>query len=223
VNVRVLFFAVLRERARVDEDTVILHEGATTADALAAVASAYPSLEPLLSRVQVAVNRRVVPRDRLLAEGDEVALLPPVAGGSENSPTRIAVLATPLSIDAVVAAVWSPEQGGIVTFTGVVRRQGQVDRVVRLEYEAYEPMTAEVLLAIAGEIESATPGVRVAIHHRVGALAVGDVAVVIAVSAPHRAEAFDGCRAAIEELKSRAPIWKKEIGEDGAIWVGLGP
>jgi molybdopterin synthase catalytic subunit len=105
-----------------------------------------------------------------------------------------------------------------------VRRQGhRLADVVRLEYEAYDAMALEVLAAIAAEIEAELPGTCVAIHHRTGALVVGETAVVIAAAAPHRAEAFAACRAAIDRLKERAPIWKKEIGESGAEWLGLGP
>jgi molybdopterin synthase catalytic subunit len=133
------------------------------------------------------------------------------------------VTPAPLDLAAVTAVVEGPEQGGLCTFTGTVRRQGAVPDVSRLEYEAYVPMAVEVLTGIADEIEREYPGVRVAIHHRIGTLAVGEAAVVIAASAPHRAEAFAACRVAIERLKQRAPIWKKEVGDTGAVWVGMGP
>jgi molybdopterin synthase catalytic subunit len=221
VNVEVLFFAVLRERVGRERETVSLAERATVAQLLEAVAAASPALPPLLGRVQVAVNRRIVKPDHMLAEGDEVALIPPVSGGAGAA--RIAVTAEPLSLSAVAAAVEGDEQGALCTFTGHVRRQGAVPDVSRLEYEAYVPMAMDVLAAIAAEIELESPGVRVAIHHRIGTLVVGEAAVVIAASAPHRAEAFAACRVAIERLKQRAPIWKKEIGASGAVWVGMGP
>lgn len=132
---------------------------------------------------------------------------------------RIAVLDRPLSLDVVTEAVVGPERGGLVTFTGMVRRHGKVPDVVRLEYEAYREMTERVLTEIGDEIERELPGVRVAIHHRVGSLHVGEAAVVVAAAAPHRGPAFEACRAAIDRLKSRAPIWKKEIGEAGAEWI----
>ena len=111
-----------------------------------------------------------------------------------------------------------------MTFAGVVRRQGHhLPDVIRLEYEAYVEMAEQVLADIAEEIEREWPGTRLAIHHRVGSLSVGETAVVIAAAAPHRAEAFEACRAAIDRLKHRAPIWKKEIGESGEAWLGLGP
>ena len=221
MRVSLLYFAAVRERLRTDGEVIDLAPGATVGDLSGRLAAAHPEIARLLPRVQIAVNQEIVGADRALAEGDEVALIPPVAGGA--TPRRIAVLAEPLSLAEVVDAVAGPSQGGVVTFVGVVRRQGQRPNVVRLEYEAYVPMAERVLAAIADEIEKEQPGARVAIHHRTGALVVGETAVVIAVSAPHRAEAFDGCRAAIERLKARAPIWKKEIGEDGGEWVGLGP
>ena len=220
MRIEVLYFAVLRERLKRDTEPLELPAAATVAAARAALAAAHPELSRLLPQVRAAVNRQMVGVEHTLCDGDELALIPPVAGGAAR---KIAVLATALSLDEVIACVQGPEQGGISTFTGTVRRQGQQPNVVRLEYEAYGPMAEEVLAAIAAEIEREWPGTRVAIHHRTGALVVGDVAVVIAASAPHRAEAFEACRAAIERLKQRAPIWKKEFGEDGAVWVGLGP
>src|SRR4051794_24063747 len=197
-----------------------LADGATVASARRAVAEGHPEIAPLLPQVRSAVNRAMVPDSHRLEDGDELALIPPVAGGAGR---RIALSPEPLSLPEVVAIVEGPDQGGVVTFTGTVRRHGQQPRVARLEYEAYGPMAEEVLTTIADEIEREHPGARVAIHHRTGTLVVGEIAVVIAASAPHRAEAFEACRAAIERLKQRAPIWKKEIGDDGAEWVGLGP
>jgi molybdopterin synthase catalytic subunit len=220
MRVQILYFAVLRERLGRDAEPLDLPAGATVGTAREVLLGAHPQLAPLLGRVQTAVNRTIVGVSHTLSDGDELALIPPVAGGADR---KIAVLGTPLDAAEVARAVESPEQGALCTFTGHVRRHGQQPNVARLEYEAYVPMAEEVLGAIAAEIEREWPGTRVAIHHRTGTLVVGEAAVVIAVSAPHRAEAFEGCRAAIERLKQRAPIWKKEIGDDGAVWVGLGP
>ena len=159
----------------------------------------------------------------MLADGDEVALIPPVSGGSDAPPGGSPSPPRRCRWTSWSRAVEGPGQGAVATFTGNVRRHGTLPDVTRLEYEAYEPMALEVLAAIAGEIELEYPGVQVAIHHRLGTLAVGEAAVIIAASAPHRAEAFAACRVAIERLKQRAPIWKKEVGADGAVWVGTGP
>lgn len=130
---------------------------------------------------------------------------------------------SPLSLDAVVGAVRGDDAGAIATFTGAVRDRSRGRRVIELEYEAFGPMALTQLEAIAGECASRWPGVRVAIHHRIGLLRVGEVAVAIAAAAPHRAEAFAACRHAIERLKEDVAIWKRERFEDGAEWVGLGP
>ena len=216
MNVKILYFAVLRERRGLSEETLLLPDGGDVAMALAIVAKQHPSVAPLLPRAQVAVNQVIVAATAALADGDELALIPPVSGGST---TRIAVRDVPLSLDEVIAVVLSGERGGLVTFSGLVRRNGRIPDVVRLEYEAYRAMAERVLAEIADEIEGELPGSRVAIHHRVGSLVVGEAAVVVAAAAPHRAEAFTACRAAIDRLKSRAPIWKKEIGASGAEWI----
>jgi MoaE-MoaD fusion protein len=222
VQVQVLFFAMLRERVGRDREAIELPDGADVAAARAAIAARHAAIAPLLPRVQTAVNRVMVGDGQPLSAGDELALIPPVAGGA--GPRRIAVLSEPLDATEVLAVVEGPERGGIVTFAGVVRRQGHhLPDVVRLEYEAYVEMAEQVLSEIAEEIEREWAGTRIAIHHRVGSLAVGETAVVIAAAAPHRAEAFDACRAAIDRLKQRAPIWKKEIGESGEAWLGFGP
>lgn len=221
VRVQVLFFAVLRERLGREQASYELPDGATVASLLEVIGATTSTLVSLLPRVQVAVNQQVVRGERALCDGDEVALIPPVSGGA--APRRIAVLPTPLSLDELVAAVAGPGCGATVTFTGHVRDHGQLAAVERLEYEAYVPMAEQVLGQIADEIERESPGVRVAIQHRTGALAVGEAAVVIAAAAPHRAEAFAACRQAIEQLKRRAPIWKKEVGPDGGAWIGMGP
>jgi molybdopterin synthase catalytic subunit len=221
MHIRVLYFAILREKVRREEESFELPGAPTIGDALEAIALRRPEIAALLPQVQTAVNRSMSPAAQPLCDGDELALLPPVAGGA--GPRKIAVLATPLAVDEVVAAVEGVERGGVVTFSGVVRRHGHHGEVVRLEYEAYVEMTEQVLAEIAGEIEREWPGVHVAIHHRIGSLLIGETAVVIAAAAPHRAEAFDACRAAIDRLKRRAPIWKKEIGTHGEEWIGHCP
>jgi molybdopterin synthase catalytic subunit len=221
MRITVLYFAVLRERARIDREVLVLADGSDVAAARAAIVAAHPALAALLPVVQTAVNRAIVVGPHALSDGDELALIPPVAGGSGG--VKIAIGPAVIVPADVVAAVEGPGRGGVVTFAGVVRRDGHALRdVVRLEYEAYTEMAREVLAAIAAELEDEQPGVRVAIHHRVGALTVGETAVVIAAAAPHRAEAFTACRAAIDRLKERAPIWKKEIGESGEVWLGVG-
>lgn len=137
------------------------------------------------------------------------------------------VLERALSVDEVIEAVRHEGAGAIVVMLGCVRdhtcKHGARVDVTRLEYEAYAPMAEKVMAAIVLEAASAWPGVRAAIDHRVGALALGDLAVVVAASAPHRADAFAACAFLIDRLKQDAPIWKHEHGSDGISWVGLGP
>lgn len=219
MQLHVLYFAVVRERLGRDDETMELADGADVGAAWRELERRHPELAALRAVVKLAVNEEFAAADRVLAEGDVIALIPPVAGGAG----LFRVTDEALSLDEVVRAVTTEEHGGVVTFTGVVRRQSRGKRIVRLEYEAYRPMAERKLAEIGAQLGGEFPGVRVAIVHRVGTLAVGDAAVVIAASAPHRAAAFDACRAAIDRLKESVPIWKKEIAEDGEEWIGLGP
>jgi len=222
----VRYFAVLRERVRCDGEVLDLADGATVRAALDVLAARHPAVAALRGRFRAAVNQDMVGDDAPLREGDELALIPPVAGGAPaDAAARLARMVHDRapSLDIVVDAVRSPDAGAIATFTGLVRRHNQGRAVERLEYEAYDAMANKVMSELCDAIEAEMAGVRVAVEHRAGALVVGDVAVAIAASAPHRAEAFAACRAMIERLKEKAPIWKKEIGPDGAEWIGLGP
>jgi molybdopterin synthase catalytic subunit len=221
MRIQVLYFAVFRERIGKDEESLELPAGATVADALAALAARHPAVGGLRGRFRIAVNQDFVADDHVLAERDELALIPPVAGGSDDR--HVALRDDALSLDRCVAAVAGPGMGGIVTFTGMVRRHSRGTTVDHLEYSAYAAMAHKVMVALCVELEAEIAGVRLAVEHRVGRLEVGDVAVVIAAAAPHRAEAFTACRAMIDRLKDRVPIWKKEVGDDGAAWIGLGP
>ena len=221
MKVRVLYFAVFRERLGTDAEDVELPAGAAVPALVAALEARHEPVRALRGRYRVAVNQAMAAGDEALADGDEVALIPPVAGGAGARHVRLS--AEPLSLDRCVAAVAGPDAGGLVTFTGQVRATSHGERIERLEYEAYPEMAEKVMAELCAAIEAEIPGARLAVEHRVGVLAVGDVAVVIAAAAPHRAEAFSACRAMIDRLKADVPIWKKEVGESGAEWVGLGP
>jgi molybdopterin synthase catalytic subunit len=134
--------------------------------------------------------------------------------------TLCALRSEALSVDEAVAAVRRAEAGGIAVFLGTVRDENDGHAVTQLEYEAYPSMAEKEMLAIAGEIEREIAGARVAVLHRIGTLAVGELAVVCAASAPHRDEAFRACRALIDRIKERVPIWKREHGDGGPHWVG---
>jgi molybdopterin synthase catalytic subunit len=163
-----------------------------------------------------AVNRDYVERGHELADGDEVALIPPVSGGSFK------LVDGPLDISAVMREVEDPEAGALASFVGTVRRRSRDRDVLHLDYEAFEEM-AEPMLARLGDELTARHGLcAVAIHHRLGRVEIGEASVVIAVSAPHRSAALDACREAIEMLKTTIPLWKKEVYAGGEEWIGRG-
>jgi molybdopterin synthase catalytic subunit len=217
----VLLFAGLRELARSDRLVVVLDDGATVADLRREIARTHPAIASRLGPCRIAVAHEFVGDDRVIAPGEEIALVPPVSGGNDGA--RVRISDTALRIDDLVAAVSHRGAGGIAIFVGNVRDRSQGKSIVRLDYEAYGEMALAAMRRITDAIEREIEGSRVAIHHRVGSLVPGETAVVVAASAPHRAEAFAACRAAIEALKQDVPIWKKELDEDGACWVGWGP
>jgi len=211
MRVDVRFFAGLRERVGVRERALELPEGATVADVWPALA-----LGPEPDGLMVAVNREYAERDRPLADGDEVALIPPVSGGDFRLSEE------PLSIEACVAEVASAEAGAIATFVGTTRARSRGRDVIRLEYEAYEGMAEAEMARIAEQLRARHALTAVAIHHRTGAVEVGQTSVVIAVSSPHRGDALAACREAIDTLKVTVPLWKKEIYVGGEEWIGQG-
>jgi molybdopterin synthase catalytic subunit len=217
MRVTVLYFAAARERAGAASDALDLPDGATAADALAAACARHPALQALAAKLRLAVDQEFSAPERKLRDGGEVALIPPVSGGA--GPHRIG--AQPLSAEEPLREVVGTDCGAVVSFTGTVRSSNHGKAVVRLEYEAYPEMALRIFGHIAA-VARERWGARVAIHHRTGALEPGELSVVIAAAAPHRADAFDACRHAIEALKKDAPIWKREIYPDGSSWVGLG-
>lgn len=211
VNVTVRLFAALRERAGSDSIEIELGEGATVADALERLA-AEPPLAGLLERLPVAmaVNRDYASPETELRAEDELALIPPVSGGAA---VQARVSEEPLSPEAQSRAVGRPEAGAIVSFQGVTRE------VERLDYEAYREMAEARMAAILEECVARHGLLAAAAEHRVGAVPLGEPAVVVAVSAPHRDEAFAGAREAIDRIKAEAPIWKREVEGGESRWV----
>lgn len=196
--------------------------GLTAAQLLEQLQKEYPGLARLAPVLSIAVNREYAAADRMLADGDEVAFIPPVSGGAPApaEPPLFEVTTAPLSADEIAARVTNPYSGATVVFVGTVREWTRGRRTVQLEYEAYAEMAVGQMEQIGREIAERWPGARVAIVHRVGRLAITEASVVIAVATPHRADAFEACRHAIERLKQIVPIWKKEVWEDGEEWVG---
>lgn len=208
MSVRVRLFAGLRERAGWSQQEV---DAATVGD-IWALLDLGDEPEGLL----YAVNKVYAERDRALADGDEVALIPPVSGGA------FLLSDEPLSLDRVVEEVRSDDAGAIATFTGTTRLQSRGRTVTHLDYEAYEGMAERVMEEIAAGLQERYALTGIAIHHRVGRVGIGETSVVIAVSAPHRGDALAACRDAIDQLKERVPLWKKEVYEGGEEWIGRG-
>jgi molybdopterin synthase catalytic subunit/molybdopterin converting factor small subunit len=206
--VTVRLFAGLRERAGWSSREV---EAATVADVWPALALGD---EP--AGLLYAVNKEYAPRERELADGDEVALIPPVSGGA------FLLSDEPLSLEAVVEEVASDEAGAVATFVGTTRVHSRGRTVTHLEYEAYEGMAERTMEEIAAELDARYELCAIAIHHRIGRVAIGERSVVIAVSAPHRQDALAACKDAIDTLKERVPLWKKEVYEGGEEWIGRG-
>ncbi len=211
MKVAVRLFAGLRELAGLRATEVELAPGSTAGDVWPALALGEEPPGLLL-----AVNKSYVARDVVLSDGDEVALIPPVSGGT----FRLSEL--PLSLDDAVREVASDDAGAIATFTGTTRARSRGRDVVRLEYEAYEGMAEAEMERIAAELKERHSLIEVAIHHRVGVVGIGETSVVIAVSSAHRADALAACAQAIDTLKGTVPLWKKEIYVGGAEWIGQG-
>jgi MoaE-MoaD fusion protein len=208
MRVSVRLFAGLRERAGWSEREL----------EAAKVAEVWPQLglgdEP--AGLLYAVNKHYADRETPLADGDEVALIPPVSGGAFR------LTAEPIDPAAVIRDVTDPRAGGIATFIGTTRVKSRGRTVHYLDYEAYGGMAEEVMAEIAAELKRKHELCEVAITHRVGRVDIGELSVVIAVSAPHRAAALAACKEAIDTLKQTVPLWKKEVYEGGEEWIGQG-
>ena len=210
-------FARLREQAGTDCEQVDLAD-ATVADVYRALRERHPALEADLQLIRPARNQDFAEWTEPVADGDEVAFIPPVSGGL-GSPLLIELTPAPLDARRLEAAVAHPGAGAICTFTGVVRDSSRGEAVTHLEYEAYAGMAERQMRAIVDEIAERWPEARVAMAHRTGALEIGEASVVVTVSCPHRAEAIEACRWGIDRLKESVPIWKKEFARSGAVWI----
>jgi len=230
MRVNVLYLGMLREMAGRDSEAVELTEGASVGELFAAAQQRIPQLAGFQRAVAIAVNYEYSSSDRVLHDGDEVALIPPVSGGA---PDRIepegatpmqktehaALTRQPIDGPALAAAIRQPDDGAVVVFDGIVRNQTRGRRTLHLEYTAYEPMALQQMeqLAVQAKANFAVREVRLA--HRLGRLGIGETSVCIAVASAHRAAAFDACRWLIDTLKKTVPVWKKEFFVDGAVWA----
>jgi molybdopterin synthase catalytic subunit/molybdopterin converting factor small subunit len=230
MNINVLYFGVLKDIFGLSRETILLPEGARVQDVLRHSAKASPQFEKMMSSLAISVNHVYAGPDQLLCESDEVGLLPPVSGGSqeirdENSIIRgegmdeIRIVRERIATEAVVRQLKRPSDGAVVVFDGIVRDNTRGRQTLYLDYEAYEAMALKQMDSLALEARNRFEVRGVSIIHRLGRLKIGETSVLIAVSAAHRAAAFDACRWIIDTLKKTVPIWKKEYFEDGAVWA----
>jgi molybdopterin synthase catalytic subunit len=218
ITIQMRYFAIVRELLGKSKETIELADGSTVGDALTLVLAQNERLKQSESAFMVMVDQRYQPRDFVLSDGVEVAMIPPVSGGSDRP--RFLVTDRVLDPRQVEQLVIDDASGALVTFAGTVRDRARGKAVTALDYEAYPPAAEKMLEQIGDEIFERW-GIRtVAIHHRYGLLQIGEVSVVIAVSSPHRDVAFEASRYAIERIKVLVPIWKREIYADGAVWIG---
>ncbi len=226
MQVRVLFFGILRDLAGKSSDSLQLPEGGSVRDVLTRCEAEIPALHKHLASLALAVNEQYASPDTKLKADDEVALLPPVSGGLESPAVgRRYTSMTRDTIDTqqVVDSLKRGEDGAALAFEGIVRNQTRGRKTLYLDYEAYEAMALQEMEALASEALSKFQVRDVAIVHRLGRLQIGETSVLIAVASAHRAAAFEACRWLIDTLKRKVPIWKKEYFEDGAVWADGDP
>jgi molybdopterin synthase catalytic subunit len=239
MRITVRLFAMLRQQAGWREREFQLPDNATISDAWALIANESPALAPQRDHVRFALNREYVAADQELSDGDELAFIPPVAGGSDAY-VRLEITADPITdelLGELRRAVPETVDGAFVLFLGQTREsagtpspgeEAEAARhsgkpVVALEYEVFDEMALDVLRTIASEIEQRFGVTRLAIIHRSGVVPLGAASVVVCAASAHRSAAFDAARYGIEELKGRAPIWKSEQYADGSVWIGAPP
>ena len=226
MKIGVLLFGVLKELVGRSAETVDLPEGAAVREVLFYYERHVSGFEAMMPSLAISVNREYSGADRLLHEGDEVGLLPPVSGGSADGgeagdevPGEIRIVREPIDTEAVAGRLKRPEDGAAVIFEGVVRNNTRGRRTLYLDYEAYEAMALMQMESLAREARTRF-GVRgTSIVHRLGRLEIGKTSVLIVVAAAHRGAALEACRWIIDTLKKTVPIWKKEYFEDGAVWA----
>jgi molybdopterin synthase catalytic subunit len=225
VQIRVLFFGLLKDICGVAEDRLELPAGSTAGAVFDHYASAFPKLRPMASSIVLARNHDFAGTGEELSEGDEVALLPPVSGGTklpeicDPEGHFFALTRSPIDLRALETRLLQGIDGASVTFQGVVRNNTSGRATLRLEYECYEPMAIRKMAEIGREIASQCAISRIAMVHRLGTMEIGEASVAVVVAAPHRKPAFEAALEGINRLKRLVPVWKKEFFEDGEIWV----
>ncbi len=225
MQVRVLFFGMLKELAGKSTDAIEVQSGASVRDVLRHYESRLPKLTSALASLAIAVNQEYASPDTTLHPNDEIALLPPVSGGLGEipaSPSKLghcSITRAPIDSARIADGLKRAEDGAAVVFEGIVRNQTRGRRTLYLDYEAYEGMAAQQLESLAEQALKQFAIRDVVIVHRLGRLEIGETSVLIVVASAHRGPAFDACRWLIDTLKKTVPIWKKEYFEDGAVWA----
>jgi MoaE-MoaD fusion protein len=226
ITVRVLFFGAARDSAGQKETTLSLSSSVSAAEAFEQLLSTYPTLRRFGRSLLFAVNQEYASPELTIKDGDELAVFPPVSGGSAESVEGSSVsndffeiTDKPLNVGAIARRVVLPRCGATVTLDGYAREWTKGRRTFHLVYEAYEPMAVKELQRLGREAHDRFDIAYIGIVHRIGKLEIGETSVVISVGAPHRHAAFEACEWAIKELKRTVPIWKKEVFADGEVWV----
>jgi molybdopterin synthase catalytic subunit len=223
IEITVLFFATLKDLVGQKQTIIQLPAGSTIIDLKALLSNQFPSLSPALPSALVSMNREYSLDTDIIVDRSEIALFPPVSGGTET-PTVVSITTDTLDLDSLVAQITLPSSGAVAIFTGMVRGETirqQAHQTVYLEYEAYKPMAESKLHQVAGEIRQRWPDVEgIAIVQRIGRLYPGTPTVIIACTAAHRdTGVFEAARYGIDRLKEIVPVWKKEVGPQGEMWV----
>ena len=217
MKVALHLFASAREAVGRREVCMDLEEGATIEDLKRRLAAEFPPLEPMLKTIVFAIDDEYVPFEQRLHDGAEVALIPPVSGGSDG---LFRVTHGVMNPDELVKLVRRDEAGGVTLFYGDVRNHSEGRSVERLEYEAHESMALAKMREVAAETKQRFPEVcEVGVWHRIGTLEIGETSLLVAVSSPHRKDAFEACHWCVDRIKEVVPVWKKEHWSDGAAWV----
>jgi molybdopterin synthase catalytic subunit len=216
-------FAAVREAIGARDVCIELDDGATLSDLKLRLASAYPKLEPMLPTIAFAIDDEYVPFEERLHDGAEVALIPPVSGGAaeaEPATSLFRVTREPMDAQQLVELVRQDEAGAVTLFYGVVRNHSEGRDVERLEYEAHESMALRQMREVAAETKRRFPEIsEIGVWHRIGVLEIGETSLLVAVSSPHRKEAFEACHWAVDRVKEVVPVWKKEHWAGGGAWV----
>ena len=220
---RVLLFGVLKDIFQRSEDRLELASGSTLGDLLDYYRQLAPEKAKFLHSVALAVNQQYASAAHKLADGDEVALLPPVSGGAEPTVSRSSqkceIVRSRIPTEEVIQSIKQGDDGAVVVFEGIVRNHTRSRQTLFLDYEAYEPMALRQMNALAEKVLANYKIREIAIIHRLGRLEIGETSILIVVASAHRGAAFDACRFAIDTLKRTVPIWKKEHFADGIVWA----